>query len=91
MFTGLALRAKVLGLGRLFKPIQNIHGEELQVIPNTGLTEDLHYHAPSGQLFGTSEGDDTLRNAWYPPLLIWKDPRVIGRGTIVVIDVKVCS
>ena len=67
-FTGLALRTKVLGIGRLFRPVQNIHGtQELHLLPDTGLTEDLHFHAASGQLFGASEGDDTLRKSWFPP------------------------
>ncbi|KAI1411057.1 hypothetical protein F5Y13DRAFT_66147 [Hypoxylon sp. FL1857] len=87
-FSQLITRMKVLGITRLFGPIQNIHGEDLSVIPDTPFTEDLHYHTPSGLLFGASEGDQKTRATWFPPLAIWKDPRLIGRGTIVVTDTK---
>lgn len=67
LFKPLTLRVKVLGVSRLFGSIENIHGEDLQVIPDTLFTEDLHYHAQSGQLFGASEGDEKTRNTWFPP------------------------
>ncbi|KAI1374463.1 hypothetical protein F4677DRAFT_455459 [Hypoxylon crocopeplum] len=87
-FSQIGTRLKVLGVTRLFRPTQNIHGEDLKVIPDTQYTEDLHYHAPSGLLFGASEGDQKTRTTWFPPLAIWKDPESIGCGTIVVVDPK---
>jgi hypothetical protein len=67
LFSPITLRVKVLGVGRLFGSIQNIHGEDLHVISDTLFTEDLHYHSPSGLLFGASEGDEKTRNTWFPP------------------------
>jgi hypothetical protein len=67
LFSPLTLRIKVLGVSRLFGHIKNIHGQDLEVIPQTLFTEDLHYHAPSGQLFGASESYEKTRNTWFPP------------------------
>jgi hypothetical protein len=66
-FTPLTVRVKVLGVSRLFRAFENLHGEDTQVIPDTLFTEDLHYHAPSHQLFGASESEDKTRNTWFPP------------------------
>ncbi|RMJ21954.1 hypothetical protein PHISP_07168, partial [Aspergillus sp. HF37] len=63
----LKLRARVLGLGRLFGSIRHIHEHDLHVIPDTLYTEDLHYHASSHLLFGASEGNYKTRNTWFPP------------------------
>lgn len=69
IFTPLTRRIEVLGIARLFRPIQNIHGEDLQILSDTVCTEDLHFHAPSGQLFGASEADDKTRKTWFPPFV----------------------
>ncbi|KAF7714533.1 Uncharacterized protein PECH_008424 [Penicillium ucsense] len=71
-FEPLTLQIKVLGVSRIFGSFQNLHGEDTKVISNTLFTEDLHYHAPSHQLFGT--------------LTNWNEPESIGQGTIIVID-----
>jgi hypothetical protein len=67
LFSPITLRVKVLGVSRLFGGIKNIHGEDTHIIPGTLFSEDLHYHAPSGQLFGASESDEKTRNTWFPP------------------------
>ncbi|ROV93890.1 hypothetical protein VPNG_09503 [Cytospora leucostoma] len=86
IFTPLTRRIEVLGIGRLFQLIKNIHGEDLHIISDTVCTEDLHFHAPSGQLFGASEADKKTRQTWFPPLTIWNDAKSIGQGSFVVID-----
>ncbi|GFF51493.1 hypothetical protein IFM58399_09082 [Aspergillus lentulus] len=90
-FTPLTLRIKVLGVSRLFGSFENLHGEDTKVIPDTLFTEDLHYHAPSHQLFGASESEDKTRNTWFPPLTNWNEPESIGQGTIIVIDANTLS
>jgi hypothetical protein len=67
LFAPLTLRIKVLGISRLFGSIKNIHGHDLQVIPDTLFCEDVHYHAPSGNLFAASEADEKPRFTWFPP------------------------
>lgn len=63
----LALRFEVLGISRPLNTLENIHGEHFQVIPDTLYTEDLHYHRPSGLLFGASEEKADTRWHWFPP------------------------
>jgi hypothetical protein len=66
LFAPLTLRIKALGISRLFGSIKNIHGHDLQVIPDTLFCEDVHYHAPSGNLFAASEADENSRFTWFP-------------------------
>lgn len=91
LYSPLKLRAEVLGFTRSFKPFHNIHGEGLQVIPNTVQCEDLHHHLPSGRLFAGCQGRAEERFSWFPPLDIFKDESAAGRsdGGIFVIDTKV--
>ncbi|KAI9842531.1 MAG: hypothetical protein M1838_003088 [Thelocarpon superellum] len=88
LYRPLALRSSVLGVLRPQAGIENIHGGEVQRIPDTLYCEDLHYHSPSGLLFTAAEDDETNRWRWYPPLGHWEDPTALGRGSIVVIDPK---
>ena len=67
LYKPLSLRAEVLGVTRSFEKIANIHGEDFHVIGNTLYTEDLHYHAPSGLIFGASEEKPDTRWNWFPP------------------------
>ncbi|KAH8651120.1 hypothetical protein BX600DRAFT_516714 [Xylariales sp. PMI_506] len=88
MLKPITLRTKVLGVGRLFSPIKNVHGSDLKPIHDTLFMEDLHFHEYSGLLFGASEGDEYTRNIWFPPMEHWDNPESIGQGTIVTIDAK---
>ena len=56
----------VLGLNRPLDSIENIHGEDFRIIPDTLYTEDLHHHSSSGLLFGTSEENVDTRWKWFP-------------------------
>ncbi|ORY55256.1 uncharacterized protein BCR38DRAFT_452547, partial [Pseudomassariella vexata] len=68
LFSPIINRLKVLGaIGR--GQIKNIHGQNTKVIQGTLFTEDLHYHHPSGYLFGASEPNEDNRNTWFPPLV----------------------
>lgn len=67
LYRPIALRIDVLGVSRPLDKIQNIHGEDFQVIQDTLYTEDLHYHEPSGLLFGASEEKAETRYQWFPP------------------------
>lgn len=58
------LRYRVLGMNR---KVTNLHGEELRIIPDTVHVEDLHYHEPSGLLFGASEENADCHWKWWPP------------------------
>ena len=91
LYSPFKLRAEVLGFTRSFKPPLNIHGEDLQVIPNTVQCEDIHHHLPSGLLFAGCQGRAEERFSWFPPLDIFKDEKAAARGDggIYVIDPKV--
>lgn len=67
LYKPLTLRVEVLGINRPLDKVQNIHGEEFQMIPDTLYTEDLHHHLPSGLLFGASEEKPEARWQWFPP------------------------
>ena len=67
LYKSLALRLQVLGLTR--DKIQNIHGEDFSLIPNTLYCEDLHYHESSNLLFGASEEKPESRWKWFPPFV----------------------
>lgn len=67
LYKPLTLRVEVLGINRPLDKVQNIHGEEFQIIPDTLYTEDLHHHLPSGLLFGASEEKPGARWQWFPP------------------------
>ena len=66
LYKPLSLRVEVLGVNRPLDKIENIHGEGLQIVPDTLYTEDLHYHEPSGLLFGASEEKEEARWHWFP-------------------------
>ena len=64
------LRSEVVGLTRAWGKIRNIHGEDFRIIPDTLYCEDLHYHEPSGLLFGASEEKPETRAQWFPAFVI---------------------
>lgn len=67
LYKPLAHRVEVLGISKPLDKIQNIHGEEFQVVSDTLYTEDMHHHIPSGLLFGASEEKAETRWQWFPP------------------------
>lgn len=88
LYRPIALRYQVLGIGRGFKPIKNIHGADLNVIPDTLYCEDLHYHEPSNLLFAASEENDQTRWNWFPPSVVIPsrrkaDPNIGAEWTIL--------
>ena len=70
LYKPVTLRLEVLGLTRAWGKIRNIHGEDFRIIPDTLYCEDLHYHEPSGLLFGASEEKPETRAQWFPPFVI---------------------
>lgn len=70
LYKPVTLRLEVLGLIRPWDKIQNIHGEDFRIIPDTLYCEDLHYHEPSGLLFGASEEKPESRAKWFPPFVL---------------------
>ena len=88
------IKYTVVGFSRPRDQIKNIHGEQLKHIPDTPLCEDLHLHELSGLLFtacgSVDQGLDIRRN-WFPPLgLLDVKHSKKQKGSIVVIDPKVC-
>ena len=67
LYKPLSLRVEVLGINRSLEKIENIHGDGLQIVPDTLYTEDLHYDESSGLLFGASEEKAEARWHWFPP------------------------
>ncbi|MCJ1453878.1 hypothetical protein MMC28_004227 [Mycoblastus sanguinarius] len=86
LYRPLSLRVEVLGLNRPLSKIQNIHGEDFRIIPDTLYCEDLHHHLHSSLLFGASEEKPETRMKWFPPISRFEDPRTLDQGTIVVIN-----
>ena len=93
LYNPIKLRVVVLGFTRSQASIQNIHGEELKVIPNTVQCEDLHHHLPSGLLFAGCQGRSAERFLWFPasPQGNFRDPKAAAasQGGLFVIDPKV--
>ena len=69
LYRPVTLRLEVLGFTRPLDKIQNIHGEDFALIPDTLYCEDLHHHAPSNLLFGASEEKAENRWKWFPPFV----------------------
>ena len=69
LYKPLTLRAEVVGFTRPLDKIQNIHGQDFHLIPDTLYCEDLHYHKSSGLLFGASEEKPESRWKWFPPFV----------------------
>lgn len=69
LYKPVALRLEVLGLTRPLGKLQNIHGHDFHLIPDTLYCEDLHYHKPSNLLFGASEEKPETRWKWFPPFV----------------------
>ncbi|MCJ1320143.1 hypothetical protein MMC15_005481 [Xylographa vitiligo] len=92
LYNPIKLRVVVLGFTRSQASIQNIHGEELKVIPNTVQCEDLHHHLPSGLLFAGCQGRSAERFLWFPasPQGNFRDPKAAAasQGGLFVIDPK---
>ncbi|KAL6712708.1 hypothetical protein ACLMJK_009730 [Lecanora helva] len=86
LYTPLKHRVEVLGISRPLEKIVNIHGDGLEVVPDTLYTEDLHYHQPSGLLFGASEEKPEGRWNWFPPIAKFNTTHSTDHGTIVVIN-----
>jgi hypothetical protein len=80
------LRIEVLGLNRPLSSIQNIHGSDLLVIPDTAYCKDMRYHEPSGLLVAGCEENEENQWKWFPPMTVFDDPTALGHGSIVVID-----
>ncbi|MCJ1380675.1 hypothetical protein MMC17_003783 [Xylographa soralifera] len=92
LYNPIKLRAEVFGFTRSQVSIQNIHGEDLKVIPNTVQCEDLHHHLPSGLLFAGCQGRPAERFSWFPASTKgnFRDPKAAAdsQGGLFVIDPK---
>jgi hypothetical protein len=86
LYKPLMLRIEVLGFNRPLSSIQNIHGSDLHVIPDTAYCEDMHCRESSGLLFAVCEENEENQWKWFPPMTVFDDPTAPGRGSIVVID-----
>ena len=92
LFRPLSHRAEILGYLRPYE-VENIHGEDLTLIPDTIQCEDLHHHIPSGLLFAGCQGSEEERFSWFPPLANFKDEKaaIKSKGGIYVVNPKVCT
>ena len=69
LYKPVTLRLEVVGITRPLDKIQNVHGEDFRLIPDTFYCEDLHYHKFSNLLFGASEEKSESRWKWFPPFV----------------------
>lgn len=61
-------RYEVLGFGRSLNSIENVHGSgRPEPLEGTLFSEDLHFHRPSGTLFGIAQRDVRSRDIFFPP------------------------
>ena len=67
LYKPVSLKVEVLGLNRSLDKIENIHGEDFRVLPDTLYLEDIHLHEASGLLFGAIEEKVETRWQWFPP------------------------
>lgn len=81
-------QAKVLGVLRTPSSTP-IAPENYVAISDTTHCEDIHYYSPANVLFTACEDNNSTRYEWFPPLVIFDRPEVIGQGSIHVIDPKV--
>ena len=69
LYKPVTLSLEVVGLTRPLHKIQNVHGEDVRLIPDTSYCEDLHHHSHSNLLFGASEEKSGSRWKWFPPFV----------------------
>ena len=67
LYQPIILRYEVLGIGRSFKSIDNIHGEGMRLLSNKMSCEDMHLHESSKMLFAACEEKRDMRLQWFPP------------------------
>lgn len=72
LYRPVRLRVQVLGVSRPLDKIQNIHGQDLGIIPDSLYCEDLHHHIPSNLLFAASEENAQTRWKWFPPYVLYR-------------------
>lgn len=92
LFRPLSHRAEILGYLRPYE-VENIHGEDLTLIPDTIQCEDLHHHLPSGLLFAGCQGSEEERFSWFPPIANFKNEKAAmkSNGGIYVVNPKVST
>lgn len=87
-------RLVTLGVLRKSSSIQNIHGSELRIIPDTRHCEDLHFWPGSGLLYTACEGKDSPRMRWFPPMTVFDEVPVetgVATGSLYVLDPDVSA
>lgn len=71
VYNPLVTRLRVFGLIRQWNGIENFHAQGLTVIPDLFGVEDLHYHEPTGIVFGLTEESIETRKQWFPPYVLF--------------------
>lgn len=71
LFNPIVLRLRVLGVLRQWNGINNVYGAGLTAIPDLFGVEDLHYHEPTGVIFGLTEENIESRDRWFPPYVYY--------------------
>ena len=79
LYKSVSLKVEVLGMNRPLDKIENIHGEDFRVLPDTLYLEDIHLHESSGLLFGAIEEKAETRWQWFPPYVHAKQRYPIGQ------------
>ena len=67
LYNPLIARLRIGGAFRYWKGFENLHGEGMTAIPGLFGVEDLHFHEPSGIVFGLTEDNAESRGKWFPP------------------------
>ncbi len=71
LYNPIVLRLEIFGILRQWKGIENLHGEGLVAIPDLFGVEDIHYHEPTGIIFGLTEENLESRRKWFPPYALF--------------------
>ncbi|KAL3470810.1 serum paraoxonase/arylesterase family protein [Aspergillus californicus] len=83
LYNGIRRELTVLGITR--SPIFTSSDQGIHIVSDTQQCEDLHYYAPSGQIFTACEDSVLPRFQWFPPLVHLGSPPG-STGTIHIID-----
>ena len=67
LYNPIVARLQIGGAFRQWKGFENFHGESLTAIQGLFGVEDLHFHEPSGIVFGLTQDNAGSREKWFPP------------------------
>ena len=78
VYNPLVARLRVFGIIRQWNGMENLHTEGLTAVPDLFGVEDLHYHEPTGIVFGVTEETAESRTRWFPAYVSPTHPLLVS-------------